>query len=110
MIWKVYYGDGSTFSGPVHLTPTRDVQVVVQSDPDHGWRATSNRDYYIWRDDHWEGVDIFGLYDYLVDPGWKRVLFGRTLLRSEYNAIWQQMMADPDMPPKTGSPKQERRP
>jgi len=110
LTWKVYYGDGTTYTGTVGDTPTRNVQVIAQSDPDHGWQALSGSDYYVWRGQRWFCVDKFGLYDYLVEPGWKKVLFGRTLTSQEYNAVWQRMMADPDLPPKTGGPKKERRP
>jgi len=109
MSWKVYYSD-RTYTGDVAQVPARDVQVVVQSDPDHGWQALSGSDYYIWRADRWFGVDRFGLFDYLIEPGWKRVLFGRTLTREAFNAVWQRAMADPEMPPKTGFHKRERRP
>ena len=109
MVWRVYYGDGTTYSGTVEDTPTRDVQVIAQSSPEHGWTATAGTDYYVWRSGRWFGVDKFGLYDYLIEPGWKKVLFGRTLTSQEYNAVWQRMMSDPDMPPKTGGPKKERK-
>lgn len=110
MWWRIYYGDGSIFSGDPEGAPARNVQVIVQHCPDHGWQAVSGTDYYVWRGGRWFGVDKFGLYDYLIDPGWKRVLFGRTLTREEYNLIWQQMMADPEMPKKTAFNKRERRP
>jgi len=113
MDWKIYYGDGTTFSrndGDPGEAPARDVQVIAQSSREHGWTAWSGRDYYIWRDGQWFGVDLFGLYDYLVEPGWKRVLFGRTLVRAEYDLVWQRMMADPELPEKTAFHKGERRP
>lgn len=109
-MWKVYYGDGSTFTGEVQDAPARDVQVIIQSSKDCGWQAVAGTDYYVWRGDRWFGVDLFGLYDYLLEPGWKRVLFGRTLTTDEYDAVWQRAMADPDMPPKTVFGRGERRP
>lgn len=109
-MWRVYYGDGSIYSGEVADTPARNVQVIAQSSPEHGWSAVAGTDYYIWREDRWVGVDWFGLCDYLIDPGMKKVLFGRTLTKEEFNAVWQRMMADPNLPPKTGYYKKEARP
>jgi len=110
MTWRIYYGNNTIYEGSVEDAPARDVQVIAQSSPEHGWLAVSGRDYYVWRDGLWFGVDKFGLYDYLIEPGWKRVLFGRTLTTEEYNRIWQQMMNDPELPTKTGGTKGERRP
>jgi len=107
--WRVYYSQ-EIYSGPVEETPTRDVQAIAQSDPDHGWQVVAGTDYYVWWNERWVGVDKFGLYDYLVEPGWKKVLFGRTLTSREYNAVWQRMMSDPELPEKTGAAKWERRP
>lgn len=108
--WKIYYGDGSTYTGAVENAPARDVQVIVQSSKKHGWQATSGKDFFVWRGGRWFCVDKFGLYDYLLDPGWKRVLFGRTLTGDEYDAIWQRAMNDPDMPQKTAVGRGERKP
>lgn len=111
MKWCVYYGDGAKFSdkdGGPELVPARDVQVIAQVSKEHGWEAVAGNDYYIWRDGRWYGVDKFGLFDYLVDPGWKRVLFGRMLTKDEYNAVWAQVSQD--MPDKTAFEKWERKP
>lgn len=108
--WRIYYGDGSTYDGPVEDAPARNVQIIAQADPDHGWIALSGTDYYIWRGDRWFGVNADALYDYLIDPGWKKVLFGRMLSSAEYNAVWQRLAADTDLPQKTGSPQGERSP
>lgn len=114
-MFKVYYGDGSTYQGQgeddVDCVPTSNVQVIIQSSKEHGWQAMSDSHYYIWRFGRWWTVDMqgFGLFEYLLEPGWKKVLFGRTLPTEEYQKIIQQAMSDPDMPPKTGGPKRERK-
>lgn len=108
--WRVYYGDGSTYAGDVAQAPARDVQVIAQSHPEYGWLALSGSDYYVWRGGRWFGVDRFGLYDYLIEPGWRKVLFGRTLTSDEFDAVWQRMMADPDGPEKIAPDKRGRRP
>ena len=82
--WRIYYGDGSVLdAGEVGIenVPALDIQVIVQYDPVAGWYLQSHADYYVFRDDDrlWQGCDNMGLWDYLQRPGWKRVLFGRTI-------------------------------
>ena len=100
--WKIYYGDGSVFSGNPEDAPERDVQVIVQEDSEVGWTTIHVRDFYVWKWDQWLGVDLFGLWDYLASPGWKRVLFGRTMKRSEYNDIYKQAKSDKNFANKAG--------
>jgi hypothetical protein len=68
------------------------VQVIVQDEPEVGVELVTGADYYVWRDGRWHGLDIFGLFDFLLDTG--LVLFGRTVSRKEYAAIYQQAKAD----------------
>jgi hypothetical protein len=115
MRWRVYYGDGSTFSdedGTIEMTPALNVQAIVQSDPDphgtgrhviHGGGQRPNRvpiDYYWWDPGRgmWVGGDLFGLWDYLTRPGWRKVLFGRTIPDQDYQAIIVRAGDDPDFP------------
>jgi len=86
----IYYSDATTYQGPPERAPERDVQVIVQHDADHGWHLTLGSDYYVWRTGAWVGVDLFGLWDYLAAPGWKRVLFGRTIGNEEFQAIYRK--------------------
>lgn len=91
---RIYYGDGTTYEGD--RPPARDVQVILQHDPERGPYFQSGFDYYVWKDapapGRWMGCDIFGLYDYLIDSG--IVLFGRTVTNAEYNAIYQRAKGD----------------
>ena len=87
---KIYYGDGSIYEGT--NPPARDVQVILQVDPRRGPYFQSGSDYYVWCEDHWLGVDIFGLFDYLIDSG--LVLFGRTIRNEEYQDIYRQADID----------------
>jgi hypothetical protein len=101
MFWEVYYGDGSTFGVlPERLedyyedsspedAPARNVQVILQEDPDIGWVTLSSSDYYIWKGDRWVGVDFTGLILYLIDPGWKKVLVGETITHKEFKEIFK---------------------
>ena len=92
-MWRIYYGDGSVVSsedeGPI---PARDVQVIAQEDPVAGWAMQSSKDYYVRKGERWQGVDIFGLFDYLMDSG--LVLFGRTVRTEEYQAIADRARAE----------------
>jgi len=108
MNWRIYYADGSTYSdqdGAPEDAPARDVQVVVISDRNHGWMTQALTDYYVWDDRggglRWWGVDLFGLYDYLIEPGYKCVLFGRTIAKQDFNEIFERACADKDFPKKT---------
>jgi hypothetical protein len=108
--WWVVYGDRSIYRGSgaedAYAAPTRDVQAVLSPCPDHGWELWRrwNTDYYVYLHglDRWRGVDQFGLYDYLCEPGPKRVLFGRTMLDEEYRALLQWLTTHPDLPTKSG--------
>lgn len=110
--WRIYYGDGSTFDGrdgPASDAPARDVQMIAVADPDHGWYLVRSTDYYWWLpNDTWNGGDIFGLFDYLIEPGLKRVLFGRTIETARFRAIFDRAMNDPEIPQKTGWWPRER--
>lgn len=106
MRWKVYYGDGSTFSsedGTPEECPTRGVQVVAQEDEDHGKILLTSDDYYWWDGEResWFCGDRFGLYDYLCRPGWKKVLFGRTLTDEEYEEVHSRAIGDDFLPDKS---------
>ena len=82
---KIFYGDGTEYEGD--SPPARDVQVILQRDAD-GPHFQSGSDFYVKRGGRWQGVDHFGLYDYLLDSG--LVLFGRTISREEYNEVYQR--------------------
>ena len=64
----------------------------VQEHPDIGWHTQSGYDYYVWRDGRYVGVDLFGLYDWLLDSG--KVLFGRTLTQKEFNKVMKRALVD----------------
>ena len=90
MKYRIYYGDGGDSEDFVNSS--RDVQVILQVDPERGPYFQSGNDYYVNRDGVWVGVDIFGLFDYLMDSG--LVLFGRTINSKEYDAIYQKAKGD----------------
>lgn len=110
MRFRIYYDDGTADSG----TPLEDVRgdgviVIVQADDAPGDPYAVGRellfdaDYYCWRleDRRWFRCDIRGLFDYLVAPGMKKVLAGRTVQRAVYKDALRRAQADPDFPVKS---------
>jgi len=114
MRYKIRYGDGTTYSdedGPAHLAPKRNVQVISQRCELVSHRIERMSDYYVYDEAYngWKGCDQFGLYDYLIEPGHKIVLFGRQLTNEEYKRILAEAIADPDFPKKESWLDGERR-
>jgi hypothetical protein len=97
--WEILYEGDKTYTSRdedgVAAAPTRGVLVILQDDADVGWYLQSGGDYYVWLDlnEAWLSVDIFGLFDYLASPGWKRVLFGRMTTNSEYQEVYHRALA-----------------
>lgn len=95
MHWKIYYGDGSVYDSEEGSSPpARDVQVIVQDHPKVGKELVTGADYFIRKNGRWMGVDLFGLWDYLLDLG--LVLFGRMVTTEEYREVMRRAMADRD--------------
>ena len=71
MKWKIYYGDGTTFSsedGPPELAPATNIQCIIERDERHGRLVLSRFDFYIHKKDGWYGVDQFGLFGAIQRP------------------------------------------
>ena len=104
--WRIYYGDGTTVDSSqcdVYDVPARNVQVAASHtpDPQHstGCLPVHRKDYYWWEPDceEWSGGDLFGLFDYLIQPGPKKVLFGRTIEADDYRRIIKAACEDRDL-------------
>lgn len=97
--WKIYYGDESTFSsldGGPEMAPCGSVQRIAYYDEDGRRHQCHNTDYYYFENARWYGVDIVGLIQYLAEPGFKIVKFGRTIPDHRYRKI--ASFADNDLP------------
>lgn len=108
---RVYYHHHEPAEGDLVGDNARGVLCILQEDQELGWVVTSDADYYILRDGRWYGVDINGLFDFLLDTG--MVLFGRMVDRGEYAAAMSEAMQDKALAEKTGwQPRRykERRP
>lgn len=105
MKWAVYYDDGSrvTDENPIGEVPPRGVIAIAQEDSTVGRIVVTKKDYYWFESNNgdWYGGDLFGLWDYLCRPGMKRVLFGRSIPRDEYEAIVHEATHDDYLPQKT---------
>lgn len=69
MKWKIYYGDGSTFSsndGSPGEAPITNVQVIVQPGKASGRYWQTQSDYYVFWYDRWVGTDVAGVLDFLA--------------------------------------------
>lgn len=71
---------------------SRGVQAIVQDHDGVGREIVTSADYYVRDGDGWRGVDINGLFDYLLDH--PDVAFGRTVSQEEYNAVMREVSAD----------------
>jgi len=83
----VFYGDGSSRKEPPY--EARGVIAIVQPHPEVGAEIVTGKDYYVKENGLWKGVDIFGLFDFLMDSG--IVLFGRTVTSEEYYRIMKMV-------------------
>jgi len=117
MKWIIHYAKGRTFTdqdGSAFDAPPRGVLLIAMEDPDHGRFHQCGTDYYVWDDrgdgDRWWGVDHFGLYDYLEEPGPKKVIFGRTLTNREFNRVYREAEAHGYIPAHTAFASRERKP
>lgn len=112
--WKVYYADREPVTSEEcepQNAPTRGVQAIVQPDVANGFRILT-KDFYFWSpdDERWYAADSFGLWDYLAQPGWKAVLFGRSITESEFEAVYQDACNDDLFDDKTGFRDREHQP
>jgi len=93
MKYKVFYsGEFLEFDTEVDKPPAIDAQVILQPQEDVGSEILTGKDYYVFRGGRWVGVDIFGLFDFLMTTG--LVLFGRTIDAKVYADIVRQAQDD----------------
>ena len=98
MNWKVYYSDGKTIGSdeaiPFSISePYREgVQVIIQDDNEHKWKALCGEDYYVWDDRgrgaKWWKCNRQGLDHYLRQSGSKCVLFGTHIEKDVFSVVF----------------------
>lgn len=111
--WRIYYGDGSTFSsldGTPQEAPCSNVQVIMGYDRDNGRQALHLWDWYYYKTGNpgeWWGCDIHGLLDQLLHDTKGEITAvkqGRTLGNSLFQSIKQSALNDSDFPPTNEPP------
>lgn len=103
-MWRVYYGDGSTYQGDPYEAPALNCACIVMAHEEVGRCVVAGKDYYWYEDGQWWGGDQVGFYDYMFRPGPKKVLFGRSLNDRDYLEICKKARQDPDFTP-VGAPE-----
>jgi hypothetical protein len=89
----IYYDDGGTYDGPPEHAPGLGVLVVAQH-IDGQPSIVYGHDFYWWSGDRWWGADQAGIWDYLHRPGWRKVIFGRTVSNERFAEVMAQAMRD----------------
>jgi hypothetical protein len=116
MDWRIYYGDGTTYSqadGGLADAPALDVQAIVVPDDEVGRVVLTRHDYY-WFESAgrpgpgWWGGDLFGLFDFLMRSG--LVKFGRSIPTAQFREVYRRAVEDPGFPRKSAIKEGERRP
>lgn len=95
--WRIYYGDGSTFSnedGSAELAPCGGVIAVAWYDEDNRRRLAHGQDYYIFDAGRWMGVDASGFWQYMGEPGFKFVKLGRMIGDLKFRSVMSKAMND----------------
>lgn len=92
MRWRIYYGDTSIYSdasGDPYDAPPDNVQAIAsEAACERGFTLCHSKDFYWWTEsDGWYGGDLFGLWDWLRQPGPKKVIFARSIPTDEFKAI-----------------------
>src|SRR3990167_5592916 len=93
--WKLYYGDGSTYSNEDGLpedAPCGRVIAAAFYDEDNRRRICHQADYYIWDGTRWYSASDSGFWQYMGEPGAKVVKFGREIGDIQYRSVMSQAM------------------
>lgn len=105
MAFKIFYDDGTTYTGEPENAPVLGALIIVEDDKNHGRQIICKGDYFCWDDRgnglHWWEADFIGLVDYLIRPGMKRVLIGRLVSEETWSEVYNRALNDPDFKPKT---------
>jgi hypothetical protein len=103
MLWRVYYGDGSTFTnedGPAQAAPGLGVLCIVQWDVQLRRREILHGDgprvvdWYWWEGESWLCGDMAGLVQYLAAPGPQKILAGRNVPNAQFRRVMRQAAND----------------
>ena len=99
--FRIYYDGGETYEGAPENAPAFGVLVIIENDKDSGRRLVMSKDYFCWVGDHWLNTDQIGMWDYLQQPGWKKVLFGRMVDNDYWYSVVKRANETTDFPART---------
>ena len=99
--FRIYYDGGETYEGAPENAPAFGVLVIIENDKDSGRRLVMSKDYFCWVGDHWLNTDQIGMWDYLQQPGWKKVLFGRMVDNDYWYSVVKRVNETTDFPART---------
>lgn len=110
LLWRLYYGDGSTYSsddGPPDSSPGWNVQVVVVPDARVGRKVIREFELYYFEDAaaRWHGTKNV---EAIIEKHCFRIAIsgvsrGRWIGDAEFDAIVERAMTDPGFPRRSGN-------
>lgn len=106
MRWRIFYVDETTFSnadGEPQDAPGGGVLAVAQDDANVGTVIHHLCDFYVFDKQFggWYGIDVFGLTQYFMKPGYKIVKIAESTTVEKYRALIASLRDDPQLPPKS---------
>jgi len=113
MRWKIFYADGSTFGSnegaPVDA-PGGGIIAIAQEDDVVGIEISSGNDFYVFDESigGWGEMDVFGLTQYILRPGYKIIKLGQLISTKDYRALMVKIRSDPELPDKSAWYPEER--
>jgi hypothetical protein len=106
--FKIYYSDGSVYSGDVSECPIWEVLLIVEKDKEHGRKIVSGGDYYTYEDGRWISCDFITMLQYMARSGmYKRFLVGVMSSHEKWADAVRRARVDPDFPEQTALHKFE---
>lgn len=100
MLWKIYYGDGTTFSdadGSPWDAPRLDVQFIIYKLPHNGkFLGLSGADYYTFQNEFgWWYLTEMDMFDHLFKRGSNQLfLKGRMISYEETQRLSKQVWGE----------------
>jgi len=101
MRWRIYYEDGSVYSGQTEAdvmgAPTKSAQITKMEVPDapRGFSLKHGGDFHCWVDSHWSARDRDGMIDYILhQEGPMKILMGRAIYDETYQSICREAVKD----------------
>ncbi len=112
--FRIYYGDGSIYEGPIADAPPVDVQCIITPDQrrssyEVGRLVMHSWDFYLYVEGVWLGVNsMVDLVDHILHRQVEKVVKGRMIPNDRYEAILNRANTDEGFPRKSAlSPVRE---